>query len=157
MSARALRSALLRFVPALFLRVLSPRGDELGECGEELAARYLRGLGWRLLGRRLPTPDGEIDIVAEERGELVCVEVKTGRVPGPIGGRGVRSPALRWRPGMRLGARTLAHQRRAGCFLARTLGPRRLRGGRVDLIEVAVHEGGRRFEITHHRALQRPI
>jgi len=52
-------------------------GGALGERGEEAAARHLEALGFRILDRRFRTRAGEIDLVAEESGTLVFVEVKT--------------------------------------------------------------------------------
>lgn len=49
----------------------------VGRWGEEAAARYLEGRGYRLLGRNLRTRQGEIDILASKDGSLVFVEVKT--------------------------------------------------------------------------------
>ncbi|MDE2403404.1 MAG: YraN family protein [Sphingomonadales bacterium] len=47
-----------------------------GRRGEGLAAWYLRLHGWRIVGRRLQTPRGEVDMVAR-RGRMVAfVEVK---------------------------------------------------------------------------------
>ncbi len=49
----------------------------LGPRGEEAAARHLESLGFRILERRFRTKAGEIDLVAEEGGALVFVEVKS--------------------------------------------------------------------------------
>ena len=48
----------------------------LGLVGEELASRELTARGYAILARRYRTPRGEIDIVADDRGTLVFVEVK---------------------------------------------------------------------------------
>lgn len=48
-----------------------------GAHGEELAARFLRGQGLRILTRNYRYERGEIDLVCEEGDELVFVEVKT--------------------------------------------------------------------------------
>ncbi len=53
------------------------QGQATGRLGEELAVRYLLGLGWRVLARNFRTRGGELDIVAEEAETLVFVEVKT--------------------------------------------------------------------------------
>jgi putative endonuclease len=51
----------------------------LGNEGERLAARYLRGLGFKILARRYRTALGELDLVARDGGCIVFVEVKTRR------------------------------------------------------------------------------
>ncbi len=50
---------------------------DLGARGEALAGKYLRRAGYRLLARNFRCRYGEIDLVAEEGGNLVFVEVKT--------------------------------------------------------------------------------
>ncbi len=47
-----------------------------GRRGEMLAAWYLRLKGWRIVGRRIKTPRGEIDLVARRGGTVAFVEVK---------------------------------------------------------------------------------
>jgi putative endonuclease len=49
----------------------------LGERGEQLAVRYLRRQGYKILVRRFKTRAGEIDIVCRHKNVLVFVEVKT--------------------------------------------------------------------------------
>ncbi len=44
---------------------------ETWRAGEELAARYLTGLGWRVLERNWRCPSGELDIVA-----VACVRIE---------------------------------------------------------------------------------
>lgn len=48
----------------------------LGDKGEELAVRYLKKKGYSILVRNYKAPTGEIDIIADDRGTLVFVEVK---------------------------------------------------------------------------------
>ena len=50
--------------------------DELGKQGEQLAAEHLQRAGMRILDRNWRCAEGEIDIVAAERGTLVVCEVK---------------------------------------------------------------------------------
>ena len=54
-----------------------PARDTLGDRGENLAARHLRNLGYRIITRNYRCPLGEIDIVARDGTTLVFVEVKT--------------------------------------------------------------------------------
>jgi putative endonuclease len=51
--------------------------DVLGRKGEQLAAEYLVKAGFRILDRNFCCAEGEIDIVATDRRELVACEVKT--------------------------------------------------------------------------------
>lgn len=48
-----------------------------GRWAETLAALWLLAKGWRILGFRLKTPQGEIDLLARKGGVLAVVEVKT--------------------------------------------------------------------------------
>jgi putative endonuclease len=50
---------------------------EKGREGERLAVRFLRREGFRILDRNYRNRLGEIDIVAEDKGVLVFVEVRT--------------------------------------------------------------------------------
>jgi putative endonuclease len=47
-----------------------------GRQGEERAARHLERLGYRIVGRNVKLPGGEVDLVCAESGDLVFVEVK---------------------------------------------------------------------------------
>ena len=51
--------------------------DVLGREGEQAAVGYLESRGFRILDRNWRCPDGEIDIVASDRGTFVVCEVKT--------------------------------------------------------------------------------
>ena len=53
----------------------------LGKHGEEVAARYLRRRGYRILARGERNGPGELDLVALDRQTIVFVEVKTRRSP----------------------------------------------------------------------------
>ena len=50
---------------------------KLGDEGESLAASFLKKKGYHIVQQNFRTRIGEIDIIAEEGGNLVCVEVKT--------------------------------------------------------------------------------
>ena len=144
------RHWLLSHAPALFARWCEPDAAELGLLGEEFAARHLRAQGWHVIGRRLRTRAGEIDLLAREGGELVCVEVKTSRselVPRPRGSapeiaRLRVDPGERWRHGQALrlakSARLVAAEHGGG-------------RARLDLIEVVLEPRSARVELRHRR------
>ncbi|MBU0729978.1 MAG: YraN family protein [Proteobacteria bacterium] len=49
----------------------------LGKVGERLAENYLIAQGYKILIRNYRTKIGELDLIAEDSGDLVFVEVKT--------------------------------------------------------------------------------
>jgi putative endonuclease len=51
--------------------------QRLGTAGESIACGALESLGYRIIERNYRTRFGEIDIVAEDGGAIVFVEVKT--------------------------------------------------------------------------------
>lgn len=55
---------------------MSARRHANGLAAEAAACAALVAEGWTVLGRRLRTPAGEVDVVAECRGLLALVEVK---------------------------------------------------------------------------------
>jgi len=123
------------------LREPDPR-HVLGLRGEELAEEALKRAGLRILDRRFRVRQGEIDLVAEEAGVLVFVEVKTRSSP---------SHAQPWE------AVILRKQKRiiraALAYLAR-------RGGferpcRFDVVEV-LREGAGPGRVRHIRDAFRP-
>ncbi len=50
---------------------------QTGNYGEELAVKYLKNLGYKILERNYRIRGGEIDIVARDKDYIIFVEVKT--------------------------------------------------------------------------------
>jgi len=50
---------------------------KMGRLGEQLAARFLVGKGYRVLAKNFYTRYGEIDLVVSKNDEIIFVEVKT--------------------------------------------------------------------------------
>ncbi len=54
-----------------------PTAYAIGIAAEEVACSALLADGWAIRARRLRTPAGEVDVVAENNGVLAIVEVKS--------------------------------------------------------------------------------
>ena len=112
--------------------------DQVGRSAERLAARYLRRLGYVVIGQRLVTGRGELDLVAvsPER-RVVFVEVKSRRGPVDL------------KPGRRIGSEKRRRVRRAA---ARFLRRHHLHGVgiRYDVIAVIWPDDGSRPRIHHY-------
>ena len=50
---------------------------EIGKLGEDLACRYLQNQGYKILERNFEARQGEIDIIALDKSEIIFIEVKT--------------------------------------------------------------------------------
>jgi putative endonuclease len=64
---------------------VSDPGKELGKQGEALAAAYLERIGYRIVARNYRLRLGELDLIAEENGSVVFIEVKTRRDGAAVG------------------------------------------------------------------------
>ncbi len=51
--------------------------DTLGKQGEEIAVKFFKKKGYRIIERNYSTVFGEIDIIAKDRDVIVFIEVKT--------------------------------------------------------------------------------
>jgi putative endonuclease len=58
--------------------------NSIGAQGERFAARFLKRLGYRIRETHVTAHWAELDIVAEENGTLVFVEVRTRSGSGPV-------------------------------------------------------------------------
>jgi putative endonuclease len=61
----------------------APPRDALGQRGENMAARYLRNQGYKILERNFRCEVGEVDIIARDGRTLVFTEVKTREYDDP--------------------------------------------------------------------------
>lgn len=52
---------------------------ELGKSGEDRAVNFLRQKGFSIIRTNYRTPDGEIDIIAQDGDTIVFIEVKSRR------------------------------------------------------------------------------
>ena len=102
---------------------------ELGRRAERLVASRLELSGWRLVGRNVRLPSGELDIVALDGSTLVFVEVKAGRAGATVGPE---------RPAHAVGRRKQLKLRRlAREWIAERRGPSGVSGYRFDVVGVS--------------------
>ena len=57
------------------------RAERGGRRAEAVAALWLQLKGWRILGRRVRTPLGEVDLIARRGRTLAFIEVKARATP----------------------------------------------------------------------------
>lgn len=51
--------------------------QEIGKLGEDIAVNYLKQKGYKILDRNFECRQGELDIIAKDKNEIVFIEVKT--------------------------------------------------------------------------------
>jgi putative endonuclease len=133
--------------------VCAPDARELGELGEEIAAKSLLRAGFSIAGRRVRTPHAEIDVLARDGGALVLVEVKTMRhepVPGPRGA--LREPP-QFKESGRFEVAQVLRLRRAADWLSRGSRTR----ARIDAVEVHLCARTRALRVVHRRDLEKDL
>ena len=60
------------------IQIMKTQKQKIGEMGEDLAVKYLKKKHYKIIGRNfIADKYGEIDIIAQDKGELVFIEVKT--------------------------------------------------------------------------------
>jgi putative endonuclease len=108
--------------------------QRLGRAAEQLVATRLERCGWRIVGRNVRLPSGELDVVALDGSTLVFVEVKAGRVGAAVGPE---------RPAHAVGRRKQIKLRRlAREWIAERRGPSGVAGYRFDVVGVSFgHDG----------------
>jgi putative endonuclease len=117
--------------------------QRLGRRAEELVAARLERSGWRIVGRNVRLPSGELDLVALDGATLVFVEVKAGRVGATIGPE---------RPAHAVGRRKQVKLRRlAREWIAERRGPSGVSGYRFDVVGVSFGPDGL-ADVDHIRA-----
>jgi putative endonuclease len=83
---------------------------EKGQEGERLAVRFLERQGFRILERNYRNRLGEIDIVAEDKGVLVFVEVRTLKESA----RHAPEETIQWKKQQRLSRTALVYVQHKG-------------------------------------------
>lgn len=110
----------------------------LGDAGEQLAAERLRQAGYLVRMQNYRCRAGEIDIVAEEGGDIVFVEVKTRRGEA----YGLPEEAVTPAKQRKLIAAAQTYLEANGCAHA---------SWRVDVVAIALTLAGKLQEVRIHR------
>jgi putative endonuclease len=117
--------------------------QRLGRAAEDLVAARLEGAGWRIVGRNVRLPSGELDVVALDGATLVFLEVKAGRAGARAGPE---------RPAHAVGRRKQLKLRRlAREWIAERRGPSGVSGYRFDVVGVSFGQDGL-ADVDHIRA-----
>ncbi|HET8906590.1 MAG TPA: YraN family protein [Ktedonobacterales bacterium] len=111
----------------------------LGSSGERLAAGWLEARGFRVLARNWRCAYGELDLIAEEAGELVFIEVKTRR--GIAHGAPEEAITANKRAHLIAAAESylMEHQREEQPW-------------RIDVVAVQLDGAGRLTDVRHYRS-----
>lgn len=113
------------------------RAKPLGASGEDVAARYFKRKGYRILARHLDSPLGELDIIAVDGRTIVFVEVKTRRSTDT----GYPAEAIDERKERRMTQAALAYLKKHGLLKY---------SARFDVVAITWPNGARRPTNTEH-------
>lgn len=106
---------------------------ELGRYGEQAAADYLKKQGYRLIQKNFRAGRNEIDLIVENKTDIVFVEVKTRSADRAYGDTyGVPSRAVTHEKRKRTIAAARAYLYQYGCQ----------KDPRFDVVEVYITQGG---------------
>ncbi len=116
--------------------------QRLGEFGERIAAYRLEASGMRVVARNVRTRGGEIDLVAHDGDDIVCVEVRTRRAVPGLAAESLKPAKLRrmWQCAMDY------------CD-ALAIPPER---ARIDVVSVDLAPGGQAAHVEHFRGIEIP-
>lgn len=103
----------------------------LGTYGEDIACRYLRGLGLEIIDRNVRFAAGELDIVAIEGDHICFIEVKT------------RSSLKYGRPSLAVGSRKRQKLRCLAGLYLKSRSRYRLLSPRIDVLELLMIPGSK--------------
>ena len=110
----------------------------VGRKGEELAAKYLKKKGFRVLEKNFKNRFGEIDLIVFKKGLLVFVEVKT------------RVGSVDFNPEWAINFNKVSRvQKMAQVFLAQNKID--YQDLRIDVVCVCLNEAGKLFKIDHYK------
>jgi putative endonuclease len=113
---------------------MTTKRQRTGALGEQIAARHLAGAGYDILAQNYRTTYGEIDLVCNNDGTLVFVEVRTRR-PGNFGS-----------PEQSITSQKAAHMTAAAEHYLQEAGIEN-HDWRIDLVAVELGHGGKLLRV----------
>ena len=111
--------------------------QNLGSRGEDIAAWYLARQGFRILAKHFTSRFGEIDLIAEEAGQTVFVEVK------------VRLRSVRGLPEQTI---DYEKQKKLQKVVSAYVSLNSIDDFRVDVVTISPGQKFKTLNIRHHRA-----
>lgn len=114
----------------------------VGFFGENIAGRFLKERGYKILARNYQKPWGEIDIIAEKEGIIIFCEVKTNRQKFQNGG---------FDPELRVNPVKFRHIVRTAEWFMKSRYAEENREWRVDVIAVILDRPGQKAHIKHFK------
>jgi putative endonuclease len=116
--------------------------QDLGDFGERVAAHHLEANGLAIVARKVRVPGGEIDLVAKDGEDVVCVEVRTRRALPGSAAESITAAKL-----ARMWRCAFAYAEQAGVPWEQL---------RVDVVCIDLDTRGQVMEVAHLAALEAP-
>jgi putative endonuclease len=133
------------------------KNSETGAFGEDVACKYLKGRGYKIIERNFRRKWGELDIIVKHKdGTLVFIEVKTMRqINGELGNEGGGKNIAVLSPEDNLTKSKLIKLQRTAALYAGEHEKLVLdkRGWRIDLIAILLtnnEKDGERYSLKHY-------
>ena len=117
---------------------MTSQSQVFGKEAEVVAEQYLRKHGYRIVGRNVRFPNGELDIVAQKEDTIVFIEVKARRTP-QFGGVSYAVTPHKQQRLIHLAAQYLAYRKLSGWFTRFDVMFYRCDGGQVGHLEHVVN------------------
>ena len=110
---------------------MSQHNQEFGKWGEAIAVQWLKQHGYEIISQNVRTPYGEIDIITQQNGITIFIEVKT------------LTTSKNFFPEQQISKRKLEHMLNAAQYYA---GENNINHWQIDVIAI---EGRQNPQITH--------
>jgi len=117
-----------------------PYKKTLGDLGEKIAEKYLLKKGYKIIDRNYHSREGEVDLIALEKGQFVFIEVKTRSSEN----FGCPAEAVTYQKIKKL-IKTARH------FLFKT--KKNSENYRIDVVSIILDKDNKRVKIKHFKSI----